>query len=235
MSKCSKPASIPFPALMSRFRVSTRKSRRPAASGCIPTWSANEPAGGNHKPILDEPAAGRLSPVARHRCRGDAFDLPPPYPPRDRGERGRQRHAGAGGFARPTQEPAKSPFAAFGGDLRRRSRGLRLCGAISQTTGLPPRGQAFDLRPSRASRPRRRTIAHARTHRCVRGDGFPAKGYIDSDNVASLAIHEKFGFRRVGLLPGVAYRYGRWADTVMVQRSLAAGSTEPPRTSNFGR
>ena len=28
--------------------------------------------------------------------------------------------------------------------------------------------------------------------------------------------------REVGLLPGVAYRYGRWADTVMVQRSLAA-------------
>jgi L-amino acid N-acyltransferase YncA len=60
-------------------------------------------------------------------------------------------------------------------------------------------------------------------------------GYIDADNTASLAIHEKFGFRRAGLLPGVAYRYGRWADTVMVQRSLAAGSTEPPLTSNFGR
>ena len=60
-------------------------------------------------------------------------------------------------------------------------------------------------------------------------------GYIDADNTASLAIHEKFGFRRVGLLPGVAYRYGRWADTVMVQRSLAAGSTEPPLISSFGR
>jgi len=60
-------------------------------------------------------------------------------------------------------------------------------------------------------------------------------GYIDGDNAASLAIHEKFGFRRVGLLPGVAYRYGRWADTVMVQRSLAAGSTEPPLISGFGR
>ena len=60
-------------------------------------------------------------------------------------------------------------------------------------------------------------------------------GYIDADNTASLAIHEKFGFRRVGLLPGVAYRYGRWADTVMVQRSLAAGSTEPPLLSSFGR
>ncbi len=60
-------------------------------------------------------------------------------------------------------------------------------------------------------------------------------GYIDADNTASLAIHEKFGFQRVGLLPGVAYRYGRWADTVMVQRSLAAGSTEPPPLASFGR
>jgi L-amino acid N-acyltransferase YncA len=60
-------------------------------------------------------------------------------------------------------------------------------------------------------------------------------GYIDADNTASLGIHDKFGFQRVGLLPGVAYRYGRWADTVMVQRSLAAGSTEPPPLASLGR
>ena len=53
-------------------------------------------------------------------------------------------------------------------------------------------------------------------------------GYIDADNAASLALHEKFGFTRVGLLPGVAYRFGRWCDTAMVQRSLAAGATQPP-------
>jgi phosphinothricin acetyltransferase len=53
-------------------------------------------------------------------------------------------------------------------------------------------------------------------------------GYIDADNAASLGLHEKFGFSRVGLLPGVAYRHGHWADTVMVQRSLATGSTTAP-------
>jgi phosphinothricin acetyltransferase len=53
-------------------------------------------------------------------------------------------------------------------------------------------------------------------------------GYIDADNAASLSLHAKFGFSRVGLLPGVAYRYGRWADSVMVQRSLGPGSTAPP-------
>lgn len=61
-------------------------------------------------------------------------------------------------------------------------------------------------------------------------------GYIDADNAASLALHGKFGFARVGTLPGVAYRYGKWCDTVMVQRSLAAGSTAPPApVSVFGR
>lgn len=53
-------------------------------------------------------------------------------------------------------------------------------------------------------------------------------GYIDADNTASLGIHERFGFTRVGLLPAVAFRYGRWSDTVMVQRSLGSGATEPP-------
>jgi L-amino acid N-acyltransferase YncA len=54
-------------------------------------------------------------------------------------------------------------------------------------------------------------------------------GYIDADNVASLGLHDKFGFARVGLLPGVAYRHGRWADSIMVQRSLGFGATTAPR------
>jgi phosphinothricin acetyltransferase len=53
-------------------------------------------------------------------------------------------------------------------------------------------------------------------------------GYIDADNGPSLRMHEKLGFARVGLLPAVAYRHARWADSVMVQRSLGTGSTAPP-------
>ena len=53
-------------------------------------------------------------------------------------------------------------------------------------------------------------------------------GYIDADNAASLTLHERFGFSRVGLLPAVAYRHGRWSDTVLVQRALGPGATEPP-------
>jgi len=53
-------------------------------------------------------------------------------------------------------------------------------------------------------------------------------GYIDADNAASLGLHERFGFTRVGLLQGVGYKYGKWADSVMVQRSLGPGATAPP-------
>lgn len=60
-------------------------------------------------------------------------------------------------------------------------------------------------------------------------------GYIDADNAPSLALHEKFGFSRAGLLCGVAYRHGRWSDTVMVQRSLGAGATAPPPVTAPGR
>lgn len=60
-------------------------------------------------------------------------------------------------------------------------------------------------------------------------------GYIAADNTPSLLVHERLGFKRVGVLPGVAYRYGSWVDTVMVQRSLGAGSTEPPPSFGLPR
>ncbi len=53
-------------------------------------------------------------------------------------------------------------------------------------------------------------------------------GYIDVANQASLRLHEVFGFRQVGYLPSVGYKFGHWTDTVMVQRSLGPGGTEPP-------
>jgi len=53
-------------------------------------------------------------------------------------------------------------------------------------------------------------------------------GYIDAANRASLGLHEAFGFRQVGCLPSVGYKFGHWTDTVMVQRSLGPGATEPP-------
>jgi len=53
-------------------------------------------------------------------------------------------------------------------------------------------------------------------------------GYIDAANEASLAIHERFGFRRVGYLPQIGFKFGHWTDSVMVQRSLGLGATAAP-------
>ncbi|MGD0634169.1 MAG: N-acetyltransferase family protein [Beijerinckiaceae bacterium] len=50
-------------------------------------------------------------------------------------------------------------------------------------------------------------------------------GYIDSANEASRRLHEACGFRQVGYLPSVAYRFGAWCDSVMMQRSLGLGDS----------
>ena len=47
-------------------------------------------------------------------------------------------------------------------------------------------------------------------------------GYIDSANVASLRLHEACGFRQVGFLRAVAFRFGEWTDTVIVQRAIGS-------------
>ncbi len=53
-------------------------------------------------------------------------------------------------------------------------------------------------------------------------------GYIDAANQASLRLHESLGFREVGRLPSIGYKFGHWTDSVMVQRSLGLGGTAPP-------
>ena len=55
--------------------------------------------------------------------------------------------------------------------------------------------------------------------------------YIDATNVASRKLHEAFGFRLVGVLEGVGLKFGRWTDTVLMQRALGPGASEPPAYS----
>ena len=50
----------------------------------------------------------------------------------------------------------------------------------------------------------------------------------DSANAASIGLHAKFGFARVGLLPAVGWKFGRWVDSVLMQRELGAGNSAPP-------
>jgi len=52
--------------------------------------------------------------------------------------------------------------------------------------------------------------------------------YIDVSNAPSQHLHEAFGFERAGLLKGVGFKYGRWTDSILMQRALGVGDTAPP-------
>lgn len=43
---------------------------------------------------------------------------------------------------------------------------------------------------------------------------------IESQNVGSIRLHEKFGFEHVGLLKEVGYKFGTWLDLVFLQLTL---------------
>ena len=53
-------------------------------------------------------------------------------------------------------------------------------------------------------------------------------GYVDAANTASLKLHEACGFHEVGRLPSVAFKFGHWSDSVMVQRALGEGDAALP-------
>ncbi len=42
----------------------------------------------------------------------------------------------------------------------------------------------------------------------------------DSANQSSISLHRRFGFHDAGLLRDVGFKFGRWLDTVFMQRSL---------------
>jgi L-amino acid N-acyltransferase YncA len=50
----------------------------------------------------------------------------------------------------------------------------------------------------------------------------------DSGNIASIRLHEAFGFRMVGVMEAVGYKRGRWLDSVLMQRRLGQGPSAPP-------
>lgn len=45
-------------------------------------------------------------------------------------------------------------------------------------------------------------------------------GHIDSAAAASLRLHEKLGFERVGFFREVAHKFDRWLDLVAVQKAI---------------
>ena len=50
----------------------------------------------------------------------------------------------------------------------------------------------------------------------------------DSEQAASIALHARCGFYYVGTFPHVGFKFGRWLDTVLMQRALGPGATTEP-------
>jgi L-amino acid N-acyltransferase YncA len=50
----------------------------------------------------------------------------------------------------------------------------------------------------------------------------------DSANAGSVGVHRACGFEPVGVLRSAGWKFGRWLDVVMMQRSLGEGSSTEP-------
>lgn len=50
----------------------------------------------------------------------------------------------------------------------------------------------------------------------------------DSANHASIRLHERLGFRTCGVIPSVGFKFGRWVDSVLMERPLGPGDTSLP-------
>ena len=48
----------------------------------------------------------------------------------------------------------------------------------------------------------------------------------DQANAGSIGLHASLGFRQVGLLRGVGFKFGRWLDVVLMQRTLADSAAQ---------
>ncbi len=49
----------------------------------------------------------------------------------------------------------------------------------------------------------------------------------DADNAGSIGVHAALGFRHTGVLKASGWKFDRWLDVVLMQRSLGAGDTTP--------
>jgi L-amino acid N-acyltransferase YncA len=63
---------------------------------------------------------------------------------------------------------------------------------------------------------------------CARGFRQMIAVIGDSQQNASIALHRAAGFQLVGTFEAVGFKFGRWLDTVLMQRPLGLGATTLP-------
>ncbi len=50
----------------------------------------------------------------------------------------------------------------------------------------------------------------------------------DSGHDASIGLHAALGFAHAGVLRGIGFKFGRWVDSVLMQRALGSGDATSP-------
>jgi len=56
----------------------------------------------------------------------------------------------------------------------------------------------------------------------------------DSDNAASIRLHRSLGFADAGTIRSVGFKFGRWVDSVILQRPLGPGDSTVPTAKPTG-
>ena len=51
----------------------------------------------------------------------------------------------------------------------------------------------------------------------------------DSANTASIGVHRSVGFEPVGVLKSAGWKFDRWLDVVLMEKTLGAGDSRPPQ------
>ncbi|MPY73903.1 MAG: GNAT family N-acetyltransferase [Alphaproteobacteria bacterium] len=66
-----------------------------------------------------------------------------------------------------------------------------------------------------------RVLLEALIARCAAGPWRQMIAVIgDSGNAASIGLHARMGFRHIGTLSNIGFKFGRWVDAVLMQREL---------------
>jgi L-amino acid N-acyltransferase YncA len=50
----------------------------------------------------------------------------------------------------------------------------------------------------------------------------------DSANAGSIGVHRALGFEHAGMIKSCGWKFGRWLDIVLMEKSLGQGDTTPP-------
>ncbi|HWB52013.1 MAG TPA: GNAT family N-acetyltransferase [Stellaceae bacterium] len=55
-----------------------------------------------------------------------------------------------------------------------------------------------------------------------------------SETLPSIRLHAALGFARIGTFPGIGFKFGRWVDSVYMQRALGPGDAALPQEITHG-